>query len=111
MANEENWKPWVKGQSGNPAGKAKGTRNRSTIIREWLETKATDGKEGDVADQLVRALIIKASEGDVMAFRELFDSGYGKNTDKVQSTVHYTKMGSVMLGDKPLEFDIGKNPD
>lgn len=111
MANEKNLKPWAKGQSGNPAGKPKGVRNRSTIIREWLETKATDDKGGDIADQLVCALIVKAAEGDVMAFRELFDSGYGKNTDKVQSTVHYTQMGNVMLGNNPLEFDIGSDPD
>ncbi|MFY7938536.1 MAG: DUF5681 domain-containing protein, partial [Flavobacterium sp.] len=39
MANEENLKPaWQKGESGNPAGKPKGAKNRSTIARQWLET-------------------------------------------------------------------------
>ena len=32
-----NLKPFKKGESGNPAGKPKGTRNRSTIVREWME--------------------------------------------------------------------------
>lgn len=75
--------PWQPGQSGNPAGKPKGTRNRSTIVRRWLEAK---GKlEGlNVADELVLALIEKASQGDVNAFKELFDSGYGKLTEKTQ---------------------------
>lgn len=37
MANEENLKSWPKGQSGNPAGKAPGTKNRATIIKKFLE--------------------------------------------------------------------------
>lgn len=111
MANEENLTPWPKGQSGNPAGKPKGTRNRSTIIREWLEMKATDGEGGQVSDQLTRALIKKAAEGDVRAFIELFDSAYGKNTDKVENNIHYTKMGNVTIGGEKLEFDVGSPPN
>lgn len=110
MANEQNLKPWKQGQSGNPKGKPKGARNRSTIVREWLEAQAVDGQGGQVADQLVRALIKKAAEGDVSAFKELFDSGYGKNTDKIESQVQYTKMGQVTVGGKPLEFNVGQKP-
>jgi hypothetical protein len=33
---------WVAGQSGNPAGKLPGTRNRATVLREFLR----DGEEG-----------------------------------------------------------------
>ncbi len=41
MANEQNLRPsWPKGVSGNPKGKPKGPRNRSTIIREMLELAA-----------------------------------------------------------------------
>ena len=28
---------FIKGKIGNPNGRPKGTRNRSTIVREWLE--------------------------------------------------------------------------
>jgi hypothetical protein len=42
-----------------------------------------------------------------MAFRELFDSAYGKNTDKVENKMHYTKMGDVMIDGEPLKFNIG----
>jgi hypothetical protein len=115
MANNKNLNPpWKIGESGNPKGKPKGTRNRSTIIRELLEARALEG-DGQIADQLTRALINKAAEGDVSAFRELFDSAYGKNTDKIDNNVHYTKMGSVIIGSgadaKALEFDIGKPAD
>ena len=37
MANEQNLKPFQKGQSGNPKGKAKGTKNRLTLFREKME--------------------------------------------------------------------------
>lgn len=40
--NNENLKPFQKGQSGNPAGKPKGTLNFTTILREILEEEVTD---------------------------------------------------------------------
>ncbi len=109
MANEQNLKPWKKGQSGNPQGTPKGTRNRSTIVRELLEAKATDGESGQIVDQLVLALVEKALSGDVPAARELFDSAYGKITDKVENTHSYTQMGRVTADKgKALIFDVGK---
>ncbi len=104
--------PWKKGESGNPKGRPKGSRNRSTIVKEWLEAKATDGEAGQVVDQLVRSLIVKASSGDVSAFKELMDSAYGKNTDKQEVEHSYTQMGSVTVSSgnevKELVFDVGQ---
>lgn len=73
--------PWKKGESGNPEGRKEGSRNRATIVREWLECEATDGEGGTKADQITRAQIIKADAGDTIAFREIMDSAYGKNTE------------------------------
>ncbi len=76
--------PYKPGETGNPNGRPKGSRNRSTIVREWLEClKATDGQAGDKGDELARALIRKAEKGDVAAIKEAFDSAYGKIPDKV----------------------------
>ena len=36
MANEENLIPYKKGQSGNPKGRPKGSKNRSSTARKWL---------------------------------------------------------------------------
>lgn len=115
MANEENLKPWHKGESGNPSGRPKGSRNRATIVRELIEAKATDGN-GQVVDQMTRSLVIKAMKGDVRAFKELMDSAYGKVTEKVESNVSYTQMGHVYLqndGGSPekMEFNIGYSPE
>ncbi len=49
------------GQSGNPAGKKPGTRNRATLLREELR----DGEDGAVA----RVIIDKALAGNSMAAR------------------------------------------
>jgi hypothetical protein len=104
----KNLKSWKKGQSGNPLGKPKGTRNRSTIVKAWLDANATDGESDTVADQLVRALIQKAAKGDVAAFRELFDSAFGKIKDDADLAISYTQMPSVRIGKKILDFDIGE---
>jgi hypothetical protein len=89
--NIENLEPFKKGQSGNPNGRPKGRRNRATLVREWLEVsqKIKNPITGLVEnleqqDIMTLALIKKAREGDVQAYKELMDSGHGKvvqNTD------------------------------
>lgn len=73
------------GQSGNPSGKAKGVKNRSTILKKWIELDCTisdpeTGKDisGTIEDKIALALIGKALKGDVPAIREIYDSIYGK---------------------------------
>ncbi len=87
MANFENIEKhkFKKGESGNPAGRPVGSRNRSTIVREWLEVKkqtrnpiTEQDEELQVQDMMVLSMIGRALKGDVNAFKELMDSGYGK---------------------------------
>src|SRR5450432_2376665 len=54
---------FLPGQSGNPAGKTPGTRNRATILRAALE----EGEEMAVA----RSVIDKATAGDGISARFL----------------------------------------
>src|SRR5579859_2078966 len=53
------------GCSGNAAGKKPGTRNRATILKEWLR----DGEDGTIA----RVVIDKALAGDAVAARFLLE--------------------------------------
>lgn len=62
MSNAGRFRP---GQSGNPAGKAKGTRNRTTQAIEAL----LDGK----AEALTRRVIELAQDGDTVALRMCLD--------------------------------------
>ena len=84
MANEKNLTPFKKGQSGNLKGKPKGTKNRSTIARYWMEFEQDEknplSKEIErltQEDLMTLAMLKKAKKGDVAAYRALFDSGYG----------------------------------
>ena len=120
------WKP---GQSGNPKGKTKGTRNRATILKEFLAIKLKKDPvnkefvlpEGITLEQSIAlSLIQKARSGDVFAIREIYDTIYGKLTDKLDQTHNFTKMGRVKadvigldnekVGSIALEFDVGRDP-
>lgn len=58
-------RPFVKGQSGNPAGKRPGTRSRITLLAEKLmENEATE---------VVRTVIDAAKAGDMTAARLILD--------------------------------------
>ena len=94
MPNEQNLIPAKKGEIRNPKGRGKGARNRKTIVREWLmvEQEIKNPITGTVetlsqADIMTLSLISKARKGDVAAFRELMDSGFGKNTDVQETTL------------------------
>ena len=83
-----------KGVSGNPKGKPKGTLNRSTIAKKWLEVLSEEEVEDGVVkwlsneEAITLALIQKARKGDVNAYKALMDSAYGtaKDTLDLNST-------------------------
>ena len=95
MAKEDNLKPaWSKGQSGNPNGRPKGAKNRSTIARKWLEVNQSlknpltgESETMSQEDLMTLALIKKAREGDVSAYKALMDSGYGAPLQQVEQTI------------------------
>ena len=85
-------------------GRPKGSRSRSTIVREWLEAnyKKVNPITGQtetlqIQDHLVISLIGKALKGDVPAFKELMDSGHGKIIDGLDVT---SKGESITSGEK-----------
>jgi hypothetical protein len=94
MDKEKNLKHWQKGESGNPNGRPKGAKNRSTIARQWLEVNQNlknplTGEQETMSqeDLMTLALIKKAREGDVAAYKALMDSGYGAPLQQVEQTI------------------------
>jgi len=91
MPKEENLILWKKGQSGNPKGKPKGAKNRSTILKELAElrTKGIDPVTGEEVwmtneYRMAMAVIEKVIEkGDHQALNMVLDSIYGKQKDSV----------------------------
>ena len=98
MPNEQNLIPAKAGEIRNPKGRGKGVRNRATIVKEWLmvEQKFKNPLTGQEeilsqADIMTLAVINKARKGDVVAFRELMDSGFGKNQEIVKNEISVFK--------------------
>ena len=97
MPNEQNLIPAKKGEIRNPRGRGH-ARGRATIVRDWLmvEQKFKNPLTGQEeilsqADIMTLAVINKARKGDVIAFRELMDSGYGKNQEIVKNEISVFK--------------------
>jgi len=107
MPKPENLIPAKKGEVRNPKGKPKGTRNRSTIVKEWLkaleETKnPITGNKEDLSqeDIMTLALINKARKGDVSAYKALMDSCYGL----AKQTLDNTSSDGSMSPKSTIEF-------
>lgn len=90
----DNLNPFKKGESGNPAGRPKGAKNRSTIARQWLEVNQSlknplTGEQETMSqeDLMTLALVKKAREGDVAAYKALMDSGYGAPLQQIEQTI------------------------
>jgi hypothetical protein len=90
----DNLKPFAKGESGNPNGRPKGSKNRSTIARQWLEVNQNlknpltgETETMSQEDLMTLALIKKAREGDVAAYKALMDSGYGAPVQQIEQTI------------------------
>lgn len=67
---------WTKGQSGNPRGRARGSRNLFTILKDEaarvIEIKENgERKKMTKLEVVVRAQLNKAMQGDPTAFRQL----------------------------------------
>lgn len=102
----DNLKPFKKGESGNPNGRPKGAKNRSTIARYWLEVNQNlknpltgESETMSQEDLMTLALIKKAREGDVNAYKALMDSGYGAPIQQVEQTII----------EQPLFPDVSEN--
>ena len=62
------------------------------------------------ADIMTLAIISKARKGDVVAFRELMDSGFGKNTEVQETTLSVTTP-TIVFKDFGNDTNDGTNTD
>jgi hypothetical protein len=90
MPNPENIIPPEKGEVRNPNGRPKGSLNRSTIAKKWLEVMESvknpitgENERLSQEDIMTLAVLKKARNGDVNAYKELLNNGYGLPTQKV----------------------------
>ena len=64
-AGKQRGKPFPKGKSGNPRGKPKGARHKTTLLAEKLMQ--------DDAENIVNAVLTAARDGDMTAARIVLD--------------------------------------
>jgi hypothetical protein len=93
MANEKNLKKFTSEYQPENRGRPKGSKNRSTIARYWLEVKQNlknpltgENETMSQEDLMTLALIKKAREGDVNAYKALMDSGYGAPQQQIDQS-------------------------
>jgi hypothetical protein len=94
MAKEDNLKKFSSEYQPEKNGRPKGAKNRSTIAKYWLEVNQklknplTNQEETmSQEDLMTLALIKKAREGDVAAYKALMDSGYGAPLQQIEQTI------------------------
>ena len=108
MPNPQNLKPFGKNNPPPGYGRPKGSRNRSTILREILNlehnfknpiTHKEEKMEVEKAVDL--ALVKEALDGDITAIKEIKDSVYGKIPNKEE-----TKPNPAMLSNEELAREM-----
>lgn len=85
---EDNLKPFQPGQSGNPEGRQKGTKNMSTILKEMLELETeVEGVRMTYKDAIIKKLIKKSNAGNMKAIQEVFDRTEGKAKQEIKHDI------------------------
>jgi hypothetical protein len=95
--NQDNLKPFKKGQSGNPNG-----RPKLPDLKEVMAKALSSEKNGKAAiEEIIDAMKAKAAKGDVRAAEFLFDRGYGKATQDI----NMRQEGTAQIVIKVIEDD------
>jgi hypothetical protein len=107
------------GQSGNPAGKPKGTKHINTWIQELLQDEDFSAKvrigfeiqdfKGAPIQAIIKAQMLKAIEGDTKAFDSLAKYGWPAKSEVEQSGE--VKHVYEELDDEQLEAAIKARED
>jgi hypothetical protein len=82
-------KPWLwkPGQSGNPAGRPKGSKNFTTLFRKAVKEVAKKLELGEDPDsveiEIIKRGIREALDGKYPFYKDIFDRLYGKPTENI----------------------------
>jgi len=118
MANNDNLTPFKKGVSGNPKGRKKGVKNRSTIIKELfnsigvlndydfdqLQSKFPHITNDMSIEYLMTLVQVNNAifKGDLRAYKVLNDSLYGTITKELNREKEEQELFSI----KKEDFDL-----
>lgn len=99
--------------SPNPNGRPKGSRNRSTVVREFLDAvikskNPISGKDENLTVEQRMALSMIAqviTKGNVNAWNSIKDDAYGKLKEYVDHTSDGEKIQPILNAPVRLSFD------
>ena len=78
---------FVKGHSGNPLGRAVGSKNRATVLREKIDVALLDELVSDEEFiKVLEAMLLKAKGGDVQAAKLILKDIAGLRDDSRKSS-------------------------
>ena len=127
MANNNNLKPFKKGVSGNPKGRKKGVRNRSSIIREVFNSISVLNEEdfnqlqskfphikNDMSIEYLMTLVQVNNaifKGDLRAYKVLNEALYGTpikelNREVEEESIKKDEIDFTLLTDEELRILI-----
>mgnify|MGYP003628155712 FL=1 len=93
MAKEDNLKMFSSDYQPIKNGRPKGSLNRATIAKRWLNTienvkNPVTGEDEFLSEEdiITLSIIRKARKGDVQAYKALMDSAYGAPKDTIDIT-------------------------
>jgi len=117
MAFPHDGKKIPKGVSGNPSGRPKGSLNRSTLYRKFLDLEESftnpitgQAEEMSLGERLALTVILKGLDGDLNATKEALDSGYGKVPDKIIEAGRERSL-VIITTDKDIEPEPDTEPE
>lgn len=92
-------KGFMPGESGNPNGRPKGTRNLNTIVTEALQKMAKDTKGNPmlIEEALVQKIIKMALDGDRKMIELIWNYRDGKPPQNIDVTSKGARVGTVVL--------------
>lgn len=99
--------PFAKGQSGNPNGRPKGSKNHWSLLTDELrkaleKTVTVKGKNVTALEGIIQAMIQKAQAGDVQAAMFIADRVQGKPHQAIEvSTTTPAKLEVILTNGKP----------
>ena len=123
MSNKDNLIPFNKGVSGNPKGRPKGSKNRSTIVREIfdsisvldsfsfndLESKFPHIKNNMSIEYLMTLIQVNKAifNEDTRAYKVLMESLYGTPIRQIDLETQIITQEEIEINyNEPLDFNV-----
>lgn len=106
--NTDNLKePWKKGQSGNPKGRPKGSRNFKTLYWEAItriaESQGTTPEEFEV--KMIEQAVRKGFNGDKSFYTDTLDRVHGKAMQSIDHTTNGKELPAPIISLDALRRD------